>query len=229
MSRSARALQLLYEALKLLDSQEETLAAAYVAMAIGNLEPATDHEDCERSITQTPLKVSSNDTDNDARCPTLFSRQNENVVALHVQGNLEQLLHEHEFLNVRREALIALANGEPKPEEAERQLAEFKALIQSHRATERRCVYGPLMKKEIAGDSALGFKLNTLVEEINGDWETYLTIWNVKTIGRDWERFSRDTNQVLARAGERMRLEERVIYPLAFMGGMITLRSPRVD
>jgi hypothetical protein len=150
----------------------------------------------------------------------------ENVIKLHPPGSLEQLLSEHEALEIRRRCLLELADGTPNPVEAARQLAEFALLIEGHRATERRCVYAPLLVHKIDVSPLLNKKIEGLVGEMEQDWASYLHSWDQEKIARRWKEFCVVTQSILVRAGERMRLEERVIYPLAFMGGMIELGEP---
>ncbi len=135
-------------------------------------------------------------------------------------------MDEHEALETKRISLLRLAEGSPDPVEAEKQLAIFGADIQAHRANERRCVYGPLMSKEVDTEPGLEDWLHSLVGQIETDWESYLKLWDRNMIAERWTDFALATHSTLARAGERMRLEEKVIYPLAFSSGLILLRDP---
>lgn len=148
------------------------------------------------------------------------------VVQLRNSDSLQQLLLEHEDLDRRRKSLLQLVREESDPGEAWRQLAEFKVLIEAHRATERRCVYGPLERGKAQLFSRLNERLTSLTGEIKRDWKQYLYYWNEERIASRWSSFALATNVILVRAGDRMRLEERVIYPLAFLGGNIELRQP---
>lgn len=147
------------------------------------------------------------------------------VVQLRDSVSLQQLLREHETLDLRRESLLLLVRGKPEPSEAWRQLTEFKALIEAHRATERRCVYGPLEREQSHLFARLHEKLTSLTGEIERDWKQYLYYWDEGRIASRWSNFALATNIILTRAGDRMRLEERVIYPLAFLGGNIELKQ----
>jgi hypothetical protein len=149
------------------------------------------------------------------------SRSGANVVELHPPTSLERLMSDHKVLDNRRKSLLKLTEGRPKPIEASKLVVEFGALIQAHRAVERSCVYGPLMAKGIDAGQDLGVKLGGLVEEIETDWESYLRNWDQGTIGNEWGDFTFATQSTLSRAGERMRLEEQIIYPLAFVSGLI--------
>lgn len=148
-----------------------------------------------------------------------------NVVTLHGGTSLERLVTEHDVLDARRKSLLKLTEGPPDPSEAETQLIEFGELIQSHRALERRCVYGPLLAKGIDVSIDVGVKLSSLVAEIETDWDSYLHKWDRESIASGWKDFSLATHSILARAGERLKLEEQIIYPLAFVNGMIQLRD----
>lgn len=70
-------------------------------------------------------------------------------VQLRNSDSLQQLLLEHENLDRRRKSLLQLVREEPDPGEAWRQLTEFKSLIEAHRASERRCFYGPLERGKV--------------------------------------------------------------------------------
>lgn len=159
-----------------------------------------------------------------SRSPTRFFSA-DNVIKLHAPTSLERLLEEHEVLEARRKALLHLAEGSPNPFEAERQLQEFADVIVAHRATERRCVYGPLMAQGSEADAHLEVRLKDLVGEIETDWQSYLHAWDRNRLASRWAEFALATHSILARAGERMRLEEKVIYSLAFMSGLIQLRK----
>ncbi|MGR6330401.1 hypothetical protein ACU5AX_15155 [Sphingomonas sp. XXL09] len=148
------------------------------------------------------------------------------IVQLRKKDSLEQLLSEHEALDARRVALLELTRQAPNAAEAARQLMEFKTLILQHRLTERRCVYGPLQRRREAAGVPLEKRINQLIEEMDGDWGRYLDGWDEARIEERWGEFVFATTDALLRAGDRMRLEERVIYPLAFMTGSVELRTP---
>lgn len=68
--------------------------------------------------------------------------------------------------------------------------------------------------------------MTRLTGEIERDWKQYLFYWDEGRIASRWSSFALATNIILVRAGDRMRLEERVIYLPAFLGGNIELRQP---
>ena len=148
-----------------------------------------------------------------------------NVSVLHPAISLERLLVEHDELDAQRLALMELAAGPAAPRKAHRMLANFAAQIDGHRAHERRCIYGPLMAIEEEGDLGIGITVRDLVGEIEGDWSAYLRSWNVKRITAEWNAFAIETQRILTKAGERLRIENQLIYPLAFKRGLIPLRE----
>ena len=148
-----------------------------------------------------------------------------NVVTLHAPTSVEHLLSDHAALDARRKALLALVEGPPTAAEAERQLNDFGLLIEAHRATERRCVYGPLLARGVDADLTLERSLTSLVGEMETDWDSYLHQWDRDRIENNWFDFAVATHFILARAAERMRLEEKVIYPVCFLSGLIRLRE----
>jgi hypothetical protein len=148
-----------------------------------------------------------------------------NIVTLHPPVSFERLLAEHESLDQMRRGLMELVEGPPSPFEAERQLDEFEEAIASHRADELRWVYGPLLARRIGDDPQVGSSYRELVLETEDAWARYFHKWKEQRIAASWATFGLETHQVLTRAGERMRLEERIIYPLALRKGMIRLRD----
>jgi hypothetical protein len=68
-------------------------------------------------------------------------------------------------------------------------------------------------------------RLRTLLGEIETDWDSYLYTWDCDRLETQWAEFTVATHTILARAGERMRLEEKVIYPLCFMSGLINMKD----
>lgn len=209
--------RLIAEALALADELDLSLVSI-------QLEGARIALDVDRDVSGSPSWLVKRELSAPQQELTVAA-SNSNVVKLHASGSLQQLLREHEVLDARRQSLLQLTEGPPNSFEAERQLSEFASLIEAHRATERRCVYGPLLAKKADVKFGNKVKLKGLVGEIERDWERYLRNWDQAKIDRLWSEFCLITHSILPRAGERMRLEERVIYPLAFIGGLIELED----
>jgi hypothetical protein len=155
----------------------------------------------------------------------LQNRSGDNVVSLRSPASLERLMSDHIDLDIRRKSLIQLVRGPQNVIEAQRQLTEFGKLIDAHRALERCCIYGPLMTRGIDAGFSLEERLRTLLGEIETDWDSYLYTWDCDRLETQWAEFTVATHTILARAGERMRLEEKVIYPLCFMSGLINMKD----
>lgn len=209
--------QLIEQALKLADERDLDLVSI-------KLDEARAALDAGRGASATLSRMDDLIKTLPASVP-VRSVSGSNVITLRAPTSLERLLGEHQALDKRRRALMELVRNPPNAAEAERQLIEFGKLIDDHRATERRCVYGPLLAVGVNADTALEERLASLVGEMETDWDSYLHTWDRQKIENDWREFTAATNTILARAGERMRLEEKIIYPLAFMSGLIHLRE----
>lgn len=153
------------------------------------------------------------------------TRSGDNVVSLRSPASLERLLSDHAELELHRKSLIQLARGPQNVIAATQQLAIFGQIIDAHRALERCCIYGPLIAAGVDASFALEERLGTLLGEMETDWDSYLHAWDCERLEKHWAEFTIATHTILARAGERMRLEEKVIYPLCFMSGLIQMRD----
>lgn len=153
------------------------------------------------------------------------TRSGDNVVSLRSPASLERLLSDHAELELHRKSLIQVARGPQNVIAATQQLAIFGKIIDAHRALERCCIYGPLIANGVDASFALEERLGTLLGEMETDWDSYLHAWDCERLEKHWAEFTIATHTILARAGERMRLEEKVIYPLCFMSGLIQMRD----
>ena len=139
----------------------------------------------------------------------------------------ERLIREHDEIDrVARTMCDVVDRDVSAVDDAVALRSRLSLLVSDHLQFEDPQVYGPLIARQARGSGEVPLDLVADLTALRGAWSDYLDGWSDEAMRVDWPAFGTQTRAILAWLQERVRLETRLIYPVALQQGDIRLRDP---
>ena len=138
--------------------------------------------------------------------------------------SFERLIREHTAISARARSLIDAIDGGASPLALHAALSALEGELGAHLAHEDAAIYPKLM---VSADESAAAAREAVrrFETLAADWTDHARKWTTTAIARSPRRFGEATRAILGRLGERIKLENELLYPMALGASHIRLRD----
>jgi hemerythrin-like domain-containing protein len=129
---------------------------------------------------------------------------------------IRELCSEHRALEEQALLLLRIVAGEVPDSAAVAQLRwRMARMIQSHCEREERLIYDRLRASGDLAATAAAYRCRDEHGALAARFAGFIAAWPVSRISAEWITFRAESQALVAAIGERIRLEETVLYPHA--------------
>lgn len=131
---------------------------------------------------------------------------------------IERLSEEHAQIDTILTEILAIVSRHSAPVEGLPSLRwRLRHMLTVHLAKEDRHLYPDLKRSPDRHLAALASEMEREVGHLAEDFHRYCHDWDAGAIAMDWPGFCTETQRILAALRQRIRREERELYPRAFV------------
>jgi hypothetical protein len=143
---------------------------------------------------------------------------------------LKRLYDSHRCLEASAASLAALLDA-PVPDERALKAARWDigTRIMQHLALEDRYLFSHLLADQRPDVAALARQFQTRFAQYMADYAEHAKSWTAERVAADWAGYKAVTRKQLALLGERIRLVETQLFPLAGAKPLIASGAPSVS